>query len=65
MQNKIQVLSSKDMFWEALGLKLKAHAESFGEASCRAEVASEEQVQRIETIILNMYVVVVHGSLSF
>lgn len=53
------------MFWEALGLKLKAHAESFGEASCRAEVASEEQVQRIETIILNMYVVVVHGSLSF
>lgn len=39
-----QVLSSRDMFWEAMGAKLKAHAEAFGDASCRAEATSEDNV---------------------
>lgn len=40
------MLSSKDLFWEATGNKLKAHAEAFADASCRAEAASVEEVGR-------------------
>lgn len=40
-----QVFSSKDLVWEAMGLKLKAHVEALADASCRVETTSDEQVR--------------------
>ena len=41
----VMVLSSRELFWEAIGNKLRAHAEAFADVSCRVEAASEEQVR--------------------
>eukprot|EP00903_Cladosiphon_okamuranus_P008557 g8211.t1 len=56
LERSLFVLSSKGLFWEAMGNKLKAHAEAFADASCRVEAASEEQDRFVLTTELQHYV---------
>lgn len=44
---RAQVLSSRDSFWEAIVNELNAHTAAFGDASCRAEAVSGQQVSNI------------------
>ncbi|CAN0265947.1 unnamed protein product, partial [Laminaria digitata] len=50
------VLSCRDLFWEAIVHKLRAHAEAFADVSCRVEAASEEQDRFFLTTELQQYV---------
>lgn len=56
-----KVLSSRELFWEAIGNKLRAHAEAFADVSCRVEAASEEQV-RYKYIYIYMRVYTSRGA---
>ncbi|CAM9243513.1 unnamed protein product, partial [Ectocarpus fasciculatus] len=56
LERSLFVLSSRDLFWEEVGTKLKAHAEAFADASCRVEVTSEEQDRFVLTVELQQYI---------
>ncbi|CAM9242136.1 unnamed protein product [Hapterophycus canaliculatus] len=56
LERNLSVLSSKDLIWEATGLKLKAHVEALADASCRVETTSDEQDRFVLTTELQHYV---------
>ncbi|CBN73819.1 hypothetical protein Esi_0007_0108 [Ectocarpus siliculosus] len=56
LERSLFVLSSRDLFWEEVGTKLKAHAEAFADASCRVEATSEEQDRFVLTVELQQYI---------
>ncbi|CAN0270172.1 unnamed protein product [Ascophyllum nodosum] len=56
LERSVHLLSTRGFFWEAIGSKLNAHAEAFGDASWKVETTSDQQNRFVLTLELQQYV---------